>query len=156
MGQSFGGYSTYGLITLTHRFQAAVAMAGFSDLVSLAGEFSATARYPEFAHEDPFRMWESETAYMGNPPWRDLHRYLVNSPLHYAERVQTPLLIVHGDLDSTIPIRQSEEFFSALYRQNKRAMFVRYWGEGHVLESPANIQDLWERILAWFDEFLSP
>ena len=40
-----------------------------------------------------------------------------------------------------------------LYRQGKRAEFVRYWGEGHVLESPANIRDMWQRIFAWFDSF---
>ena len=32
----------------------------------------------------------------------------------------------------------------------KRAAFVRYWGEGHVPQSPANIRDLWQRIFAWF------
>ena len=31
--------------------------------------------------------------------------------------------------------------------------FVRYWGEGHIIENPANIRDLWLRRLAWFDEF---
>jgi dipeptidyl aminopeptidase/acylaminoacyl peptidase len=44
----------------------------------------------------------------------------------------------------------------SLYRQNKRAEFLRYWGEGHVLEGPANIRDMWQRIYAWFDELLQP
>lgn len=35
----------------------------------------------------------------------------------------------------------------------KRARFVRYLGEGHVLRSPANIRDMWQRIFAWFDTF---
>jgi dipeptidyl aminopeptidase/acylaminoacyl peptidase len=82
--------------------------------------------------------------------------YLRNSPLSYVERVETPVMIIHGDLDVAVPIEQAEQFFSALYRQNKRARFLRYWGEGHVLDSPANIQDMWQRIYAWLDEFLSP
>lgn len=53
-------------------------------------------------------------------------------------------------------MQQGEQVFTALHRRNKRATFVRYWGEGHVLESPANIRDLWERIYDWFDSFLRP
>ena len=153
MGHSYGGYSTYGLITQTNRFRAGVALAGISDLVSQYGTFETRERYDPFAQEDPFRLWNVETAYLGNPPWKALSRYFVNSPINYVERVQTPLLIIQGDLDY-IPIQQGEEFFTALYRQNKRARFVRYWGEDHMLTSPANIQDMWQQIYVWFDEFL--
>ena len=90
---------------------------------------------------------------MGVPPWKDPDRYIRNSPLTYASKVTTPLLIVQGDMDY-VPIQQGEEFFSALYRQNKPASFVRYWGEGHILESPANITDLWTRLFAWLARYL--
>ncbi|HEV8368614.1 MAG TPA: prolyl oligopeptidase family serine peptidase [Pyrinomonadaceae bacterium] len=155
MGQSFGGFSTYGLITQTKRFQAAVAMAGLSDLVSLYGIFDVRFRYEPFAHEDPFRMGLAETgqARMGNPPWKDWGRYVRNSPLFYVDRVETPLLIIQGDMDF-VPMQQGEQFFTALYRQSKRARFVRYWGEGHIMQSPPNIRDMWSQIFAWFDEFL--
>ncbi len=153
-GQSIGGYGVYGIITQTTRFRAAVASAGFSNLVSLYGTFDARLRYEPFAHEDPFRMWSAETGGMDAPPWRRLEHYILNSPITYAERVQTPLLIFQGDLDY-VPIQQGEEFFTALYRQHKRAEFVRYWGEDHLLTSPANIRDMWQRIYTWFDELLS-
>jgi len=153
MGQSIGGYSVYGIITQTTRFRAAVAVAGFSDLLSLYGTFDARLRYESTVHQDPFRMWSSETGGMRFPPWLDLEQYLRNSPISYADRVETPLLIIQGDLDY-VPIQQGEEFFTALYRQNKRAEFVRYWGEDHLLSSPANIRDMWQRIYAWFDAFL--
>jgi len=156
MGQSYGGFSTYGLITQTHRFHAAAALAGLSDLFSLYGQFDARLRYTEFPHEDIFMMWlfENGQARMGRAPWDDLGRYLRNSPIFYVERVDTPLLIMQGDMDY-VAMQQGEEFFNALYRQGKRAEFVRYWGEGHVLESPANIADMWQRLFAWFDEFLA-
>ena len=154
MGQSFGGYAVYGLITQTHRFKAAVSLAGLANLVSLYGAFDPRFRYRENAHEDFFHgiLLESGQTAMGNPPWKDLGRYLRNSPIFAVDRVQTPLMIIQGDMDY-VPIQQGEEFFASLYRQGKRAEFVRYWGEGHVLSSPANIKDMWERIFAWFGDF---
>ena len=155
LGQSYGGYATYGLIAQTNRFQAAVSLAGLSDLLSLYGVLDARFRYDQFAHERLSGMSQAETGQirMGNPPWKDFDRYVRNSPLYQVERIQTPLMIVHGDMDY-VAMQQGEQMFSALHRQNKRSTFVRYWGEGHVLEGPANIRDLWRRIYAWFDEFL--
>jgi dipeptidyl aminopeptidase/acylaminoacyl peptidase len=154
MGQSFGGFSTYGLVTQTSRFKAAVALAGLSDFISLYTQFDARMRYEEFPHENLAMagLFESAQTAMGSPPWKDLGRYMRNSPIFYVERVETPVMIVQGDLDY-VAIQQGEEFFTSLYRQGKRAEFVRYWGEGHVLESPANIRDMWTRIEAWLDEF---
>jgi dipeptidyl aminopeptidase/acylaminoacyl peptidase len=59
-------------------------------------------------------------------------------------------MIVHGDMDGA-PIEQGEEAFMALWRQGKRARFVRYWGEGHVVASPANVRHLWSQIFDWLD-----
>jgi dipeptidyl aminopeptidase/acylaminoacyl peptidase len=155
MGQSFGGYGTYGLITQTNRFQAAVVLAGDSDLLSAYGTFDARRRYDSTGNKEFSLMWNVEGMGMGAPPWTDLERYIRNSPIAYVDRVQTPLLIMQGDLDF-VPIQQGEEFFSALYRQNRRAEFVRYWGEDHILNSPANIRDMWQRIYAWLDFYLRP
>jgi acetyl esterase/lipase len=157
MGQSFGGFSTYGLVTQTTRFQAAVALAGLSDLASLYAQFDARQRYDAFPQEDLFYMFLAESGQerLGNPPWKDFGRYIRNSPIFYVDRVETPLMIIQGDMDY-VAMQQGEQFFMSLYRQNKRAQFVRYWGEGHVLEGPANIRDMWQRIYAWFDEFLNP
>ena len=154
MGQSFGGFSTYGLVTQTNRFKAAVSLAGLSNFISLYAQFDARSRYTEFPHENLFMAALTEAAQtgMGNPPWKDLGRYLRNSPIFTVDRVETPLMIIQGDLDY-VALQQGEEFFVSLYRQGKRASFVRYWGEGHVLESPANIRDMWTRVYAWLDEF---
>lgn len=159
IGASFGGYATYGMVTQTNRFRAAVSICGISNLVSLWGVFGTTdsrSRYDDYAHEDPFRMWNVETSDMGGPPWKEFGRYLRNSPIMYVDRVQTPVLIIHGELDHGVPLEQGEEFFTGLYRQNKRARFVRYWGEDHTLMSPANVRHMWAQIVAWFDEFLGP
>jgi dipeptidyl aminopeptidase/acylaminoacyl peptidase len=157
MGYSYGGYAVYGLITQTKRFRAAVAGGGFTNLTSSFGTFHTEQRYESNGHENLMRMWNVESIAMGGPPWKDLGRYLRNSPITYVDRVETPLLILHGDLDGAVQIEQAEEFFTSLYRQNKRARLVRYFGEGHPLSnSAANVRNVWDQIFSWFEEFLKP
>jgi dipeptidyl aminopeptidase/acylaminoacyl peptidase len=157
MGQSFGGYSTFSLVTSTHRFRAAVALAGMSDYLSWYGTFRSWDRFTEHGYRtlaNP-KMGEAGQSRLGGSPWADLFRYLKNSPIAYLDHVETPLLILEGDQDFE-GIEQSEEMFTGLYRLGKRARFVRYWGEGHTIESPANIRDAWRRIYEWFDTYLAP
>jgi dipeptidyl aminopeptidase/acylaminoacyl peptidase len=153
MGHSNGGYSTVGLITQTNRFKAAISLDGVSDLVS-SYTLNGNQRYTPNAHQDTRLMWSVEEQ-EGSPPWKDSGRIFRNNPINYVGRVRTPLLLIHGDLD-WVPIEQSEELFIALYRQGKRAEFVRYWGEDHVPDSPANMKDMWQRIYDWLDSFIGP
>lgn len=157
MGHSFGGYAVYALITQTTRFRAAVAMAGASNLVSLYGQFDPRARHLETARDRLLAMVFAESGQyrMGGPLADDVDRYVRNSPIAHARGVTTPTLIVQGDLDY-VPIQQGEEFFTALYRRGVASEFVRYWGEGHTIESPPNILDLWTRVFAWLDTHLLP
>lgn len=154
MGHSFGGYSTFGLLTQTQRYRAGIGMMGESDLTMDYLEFDARFRYdyPDYAAGiGPFGE-EWAQGGMGVPPWEDPQRYLRNSPVLFADKIATPLLIVAGDLD--FYPTQSEAMYTALNRQGKRAEFVRYLGEGHVLGSPANVLDLWQRIFAWLDTYV--
>jgi dipeptidyl aminopeptidase/acylaminoacyl peptidase len=154
-GHSYGGFGAYGLIEQTDRFKAAVAYAAPSDFVSAYGSFDAQLRYssdPELFYQ--LLNIEVGQSAMGSPPWKDPERYVRNSPLFHVDSIHTPLLIIHGDMDRAVPIEQSEEFYTALHRLNKPVRFLRYWGEGHLLTSPANRVDLWKQLYAWFDEFL--
>jgi dipeptidyl aminopeptidase/acylaminoacyl peptidase len=155
VGQSYGGYAVYGLLTQTHRFKAAVALAGVSNLISYYGDFDPRTRFDDDALDEMFKppISESGQMRMGVPPWADPQRYVRNSPIFFANRVQTPLLIVQGDMDY-VTLQQGEQFFTALYRQNKRVAFQRYLGEGHVIQGPANVRDMWQAIIAWLDELL--
>lgn len=155
-GQSYGGYTTGALIGLTNRFKSAVAQAGLYDLVSSYGQFDIRSRLThEKAGLDLFAVSLLETSQggMGAPPWEDPERYLRNSPLMHVANVTTPILLFSGDLDY-VSTTQTEEFFTALTRLDKDAVFVRYYGEGHVFNSPANIRDMWSRIFAWYDDTL--
>ena len=97
-------------------------------------------------------LWsEGGQGRMGVPPWRDPQRYIDNSPLFQADRITTPLMLVHGDLDF-VNVNEAEQLFAALHRQGKDVQLVRYWGEGHTYQSPGNIIDMWERIFAFLEE----
>lgn len=155
-GQSFGGYSVYGLLGKTDRFKAGVAIAGVTELSSLYGEFDPTARgYLGIEHEKGDN-WK-ETGQFGQhvPPWVDATGYTRNSPLTYVDRVVTPLLMIHGDADIRGNEAQAERFFYSLYAQGKTAELRRYAGESHGLaQSPANIRDAFEKTVSWFNQFL--
>ena len=153
VGQSHGGYTVNVLITQTPIFKAAVALAGLSDLISNYGVFDARWRY-SLGGSAHFSSWsEGGQGRMGVPPWEDRMQWIENSPIFYLNKVKTPLLLLHGDLDF-VSIQQAEEMFSGLKRLEKEAELVRYFGEGHVLSKPANIRDSWHRIVSWFDTYL--
>lgn len=155
-GQSYGGYATLGAIAQTNRFKAAVALAGPVNLISMYGVFDVRMR--EAAELSGPRLFgaswlETSQGGMGAPPWGDPERYVRNSPLFHAPRIETPVMIMHGDRDF-VSITEGEQMFTALLRENKDAVFVRYWGEGHVYNSPANIRDMWSRIFNWYGRYL--
>jgi len=155
-GQSYGGYAALVLATQSSRFHSIIASASISDLASLwAGAEPARALRPS---DGPFNTsttgWvEAGAAGMGGPPWRDPAGYRENSPLWTAERITAPVLLVHGDLDE-IPLAQAQAMFAAQWRQAKDAELLTYWGEGHVISSPANVRDLYRRVLSWLAQTL--
>jgi dipeptidyl aminopeptidase/acylaminoacyl peptidase len=154
MGHSYGGYSVYGMITQTRRYLAGIGLMGVSDLVSGYAEFD-----PRYRYSDPNwasivgPLGESSQLGIGVPPWVEPKRYIRNSPIFSSNKIETPLLIVSGDLDG-IPGMQDEQMFTVLNRQGKRVEFVRYLGEQHGLESPPNILDMWQRVFAWLDTYV--
>jgi dipeptidyl aminopeptidase/acylaminoacyl peptidase len=157
MGQSFGGYSVFGLLTQTHRFKAAVALAGIADMAGTYDQFNPLARgYPGIEHEMSANAVIVEHVFgLGVPPHEDPDLYRRNSPLAFADRVDTPLLAIHGELDVRGASAQAEAFFYSLYRQGKTAKLLRYWGESHGLsQSPANVRDIVDQINSWFDRYL--
>jgi dipeptidyl aminopeptidase/acylaminoacyl peptidase len=156
MGQSSGGFATLGLVATTGRFRTAIASASYSNLLSLYGTFYGQHRYGDAGHPQAgqmLRMLQMERGYHGTgaPPWEEPGRYLDNSPLLRAAKVRAPVMLVHGDLDF-VPVQQAEEFFTALYRQDKRARLVRYHGEWHTISARANVLHMWEQMADWLRE----
>lgn len=156
MGQSGGGYDVYALVTQTNRFKAAAAFAGITDLTSHYGQFAPMARgYPGIEHEMSDNWAEIDIFGRHASPFADPAGYAFNSPLSHADKVSTPLLMVHGDMDMRGASGQAEEFFYALYDQGKTAKLLRYGGESHSLaQSPANIRDIFTQTIDWFDRYV--
>lgn len=155
-GQSSGGYTVAALLTQTDRFKAGVAIAGLTDLNSFAGEFDPMAKgYPGIEHEKSVNADISRRFGLSGSPSKDTESYALLSPLTYVDRVKTPLLLMHGELDIRGSSTQAERFFQAMYSSGKTAQIVRYGGESHsIAQSPANIRDVFSRTVEWFEKYL--
>lgn len=156
-GFSQGYHVALQILTETNRFKAAAVGNGLANFASAYGSTTMWSRF-EGAEVVPLASrfeGASSPNRLGVQPWQDPDRYIQNSPIFFADRITTPLLIVHSDFDS-FPLGQSDEIFNALYRQRKEASYAIYWGETHGNLSPANIRDFWRRILDWFDARLCP
>lgn len=143
-GGSYGGYLTSWMIGHTDRFTAAVACRSVNDLTSqmLSGDIAG----PLFGHYD-----------YGANPWEDPELYRQHSPLTYAERIRTPLLIQHAEKDLRTPITQGEELFTVLRSLRRPVRMMRVPEETHELTrsgKPFRRVDNIERIRDWFRHFL--
>lgn len=145
MGQSYGGYSTIGLVTQTERFKAAVMASGMSDLIGFYGELQDSGL-------DSWVDWaEKGQGAIGGTPWQYRERYIENSPFFFLDRVHTPVLILHGTADRSVPVFYGGQVFSALRRLGREVEFRKYDGEGHSVEGRENIVDYWNAVIRWFD-----
>ena len=145
MGHSYGGYGVLALLVQTRRFKAAVVSAGQGNLLHAYSVMGRDGSAPDIG-------WAEEgQGRMGGTPWAYRGRYIENSPVFYLDRVQTPLLIVHGGIDYP-PF--ANEIFVGLRRLGKEVVYVKYEGEGHWQGTwgYANVLDYWNRLIDWFDE----
>ncbi len=142
MGGSYGGYATNWLTTYyTDRFAAGVAFVAVSDLVS-----------KRFLTNIPY---EDEFVHMGKPVRESWDLMLERSPVKYADKCRTPLLILHGDRDHRVHFSQSQEMFRALKMAGHPSVrLVYYPGEGHGNSKRFGRADFLQRSLAWFDYYL--
>lgn len=149
-GHSLGGWAALVLLGETDLFRGGIAIAAPTDLISKHGTSDVRLRYGDIVDDDS-RARTERIFHLAGPPWEMVNRYIRNSPLFSATKIDAPVLLFHGDQDY-VPLTQAEEMFSALRALGKSVELVRYWGEGHVFQSPANIADLWERIAIWLVE----
>jgi dipeptidyl aminopeptidase/acylaminoacyl peptidase len=98
---------------------------------------------------------EDGQARMGSHPWANLPRYLDNSPYYRADRIRTPLLIVHGDED--MAYHDGVKLFSALKRLDRPAQLAAYHGEGHVIFNwtRRNAEDAARRMVDFYARHLA-
>ena len=145
-GTSYGGYATALLVTQTPRFAAAINISGKVNMVSF---YSDSPRLGIRNIQAP--EWGQDR--IGGSLWEYPERYQMHSAVVFADRIQTPLMCITGDLDYNVPARQSMEMYYAMRRLGKEVVWVRYADGGH---SPPNsveeYHDFWNRILGWYAE----
>jgi dipeptidyl aminopeptidase/acylaminoacyl peptidase len=142
MGGSYGGYMTSWIVGHTDRFGCAISERAVNDMASEDGSSDVAGFF---------------RAYVGASPWDAPDEYRALSPLTYADRIRTPLLILHSEDDLRCPINQGEQLFTVLRSLGRDVEFVRFSGESHELTrsgSPTHRVQRFELILDWLARHL--
>ena len=143
-GQSWGGYQSAYLITVTNMFAAAVPNATVVNMTSAYGGIrweSGLARAFQYEHTQ---------SRIGGSLWQYPERYVENSPLFRLDRVTTPVLFMANDNDGAVPWYQGIEFYVAMRRLQKEAYMVSYNGDGHNPTKSANQKDIDKKMQEFF------
>jgi len=147
-GHSWGGYQTAYLVTRTNMFAAAEAGAPVSNMTSAYGGIrweSGMSRMFQYEHSQ---------SRIGGTLWEKPLLYIENSPIFFADKVQTPLLMMHNDGDGAVPWYQGIEYYMALRRLNKPVWMLNYNNQGHGLTQRQDKTDFAIRMMEFFDHYL--
>ncbi|HWP44611.1 MAG TPA: prolyl oligopeptidase family serine peptidase, partial [Blastocatellia bacterium] len=147
-GHSWGGYQIAYMITQTTRFKAASAGAPVSNMTSAYSGIRWGSGLPRQF------QYERTQSRIGGSLWESPMLFLENSPVFWANNVQTPVMMIHNDNDDAVPWYQGIEFFLALRRLGKEAYLFNYNGEPHGLRRRANQKDYAMRMQQFFDHYL--
>ncbi len=147
-GQSWGGYQVAYLITRTDMFKAAGAGAPVSNMTSAYGGIRwGSGRSRQY-------QYEQTQSRLGHTMSDSLEVYLRNSPVFFADKITTPLLIMHNDNDGAVPWYQGIELFMTMRRLGKPVWMLQYNNEEHNLLHRRNSKDLSIRLQQFFDHYL--
>ena len=147
-GQSWGGYQTAQLITMTDRYAAAMAGAPVGNMFSAYGGIRWGSGYSRQF------QYEHQQSRIGKTIWEAPELYVENSPIFHLPKVKTPLMIMHNDQDGAVPWYQGIELYTGLRRLQKPVWMLNYNGDDHNLMKNANRIDLSIRMRQFFDYYL--
>ncbi len=147
-GHSWGGYQIAYMITRTDIFAAAEAGAPVSNMTSAYGGIRWQTGMSRMF------QYERSQSRIGGTLWEARPRYIHNSPVFFADKIHTPLLMLHNDEDGAVPWYQGIEMFVAMRRLGKPAFMLNYNGEPHGLTRRANQEDWAIRMQQFFDHYL--
>ena len=141
LGASYGGFMTMYLQTKTDMFAAAASHAGISNVTSYWGEGYWGYSYNSVAAADSY-------------PWNNPDLFTKHGALFNADKINTPLLLLHGTVDTNVPIGESIQLYNALKILGKPVEFITVDGENHFVLDYAK-RELWHNsIMAWFARWL--
>ncbi len=141
MGASYGGFMTMYLTTKTDIFACAISHAGISSISSYWGEGYWGYLYSTEATKNSY-------------PWNNPKLYTEQSPLFNADKVKTPILLLHGDRDTNVPNGESIQFYTALKILGKDAELVLIEDTDHFVQKYEQRIKWNNSILSYFDKYL--
>ena len=141
IGASYGGFMTQYLQTKTDIFAAAISHAGISDITSYWGEGYWGYSYSALASANSY-------------PWNARDMYTLQSPLFNADKINTPILFLHGTVDTNVPVGESIQMFTALKLLGKPTAFVQVVGQNHQILDYKKRAEWNKTIYAWFAKWL--
>ena len=147
-GHSWGGYESSFIVTQTDMFAAVVTGAPLTNLISMYNVIYKRAGISN----GPLLEWSQGR--MGVSPWENMELYRSQSPLHHAQNIKTPFLILHGTSDGAVDWNQGLEFYSAARRLGKEVILLSYPEEPHHLAKEDNQKDFQIRMKQYFDHHL--
>lgn len=147
-GQSWGGYQIAYMVTQTDRFKAAVAGAPVSNMISAYNGIRWGSGLPRQF------QYEHTQSRIGGTPWSAPLKFIENSPVFFADKVNTPLMMIHNDQDDAVPWYQGIEYYLALRRLQKEVYLLNYNGQPHNLSNRAAARDFAVRMHQFFDHHL--
>ncbi|MEJ6475943.1 S9 family peptidase [Pseudoalteromonas piscicida] len=147
-GHSWAGYQSAFMITQTDMFKAVVSGAPVSNMTSA---YSGIRLKSGLARQFQYETGQSR---IGKTLTEAPELYIENSPVFYADKVNTPILIMFGDKDGAVPWQEGIQYYLALRRHDKDAIFLQYEGEPHHLKQFSNQVDYSIRMKEYFDHYL--
>ncbi len=141
MGASYGGFMTQYLQTVTDIFACAVSHAGIANHTSYWGEGYWGYNY-------------SEVSMANSYPWSHRHLYVDQSPLFNADKIHTPLLLLHGNADTNVPLIESLQMFTALKLLGREVALVEVEGQNHHITDYSKREKWLAAQMAWFQRWL--
>ncbi len=147
-GQSWGGYQIAYMVTQSDRFKAAVAGAPVSNMISAYNGIRWGSGLPRQF------QYEHTQSRIGGTPWTAPLKFIENSPVFHADKVNTPLMMIHNDQDDAVPWYQGIEYYLALRRLQKEVYLLNYNGQPHNLSNRAAARDFAVRMQQFFDHHL--
>lgn len=144
-GASYGGYMVNWI--LGHNNFPGVR---FKVLVSHDGVYNLDSMYASTEE-----LWFPEWEFKGTP-WTNPAMYKRWSPHNFVQNFNTPIMIIHGELDYRVPIGEGMQLFTAVQRKGIDSKILIFPDEGHWVLKPQNLQLWFNTILDWTDKYLQP
>lgn len=141
-GASYGGYAALqGVVREPDLYRCAIGVSGVYDL--------------ELMHSTgDIRQFRSGRAYLERALGSDKERMRSRSPVHNADRIRVPVLLIHGTADWRVDFEQATRMKQALERNRKPFEWMQLSGEGHGIFDEETRRQVYARILAFLDEHL--